>query len=63
MPSLFANIEVERVPGGHHCHLEGSEAAIAERIRRFLDALSSRELPRERGEAARVEAPLSGARQ
>jgi pimeloyl-ACP methyl ester carboxylesterase len=36
MPSLFADIEVERVPGGHHCHLEGSEAAIAERIRRFL---------------------------
>jgi pimeloyl-ACP methyl ester carboxylesterase len=36
MPSLFANIDVERVPGGHHCHLEGSEAAIAERIRRFL---------------------------
>jgi pimeloyl-ACP methyl ester carboxylesterase len=33
---LFANIEIERVPGGHHCHLEGSEAVIAERIRRFL---------------------------
>ena len=33
---LFADIEVERVPGGHHCHLEGAEAAIAERIRRFL---------------------------
>jgi pimeloyl-ACP methyl ester carboxylesterase len=37
MPKLFANIEVERVPGGHHLHLEGSEGAIAERIRRFLD--------------------------
>jgi pimeloyl-ACP methyl ester carboxylesterase len=37
MPKLFADIEVDRVPGGHHFHLEGSEAAIAERIRRFLD--------------------------
>ena len=37
MPKLFADIEVERVPGRHHFHLEGSEAAIAERIRRFLD--------------------------
>jgi pimeloyl-ACP methyl ester carboxylesterase len=37
MPKLFANIEVERVAGGHHLHLEGSEGAIAERIRRFLD--------------------------
>ena len=36
MPSLFANIEIERVPGGHHCHLEGSEDVIAERIRAFL---------------------------
>jgi pimeloyl-ACP methyl ester carboxylesterase len=36
MPRLFANIEVERVTGGHHFHLEGSEGAIAERIRRFL---------------------------
>jgi pimeloyl-ACP methyl ester carboxylesterase len=36
LPSLFADIEVGRVPGGHHFHLEGSEAAIAERIRRFL---------------------------
>jgi pimeloyl-ACP methyl ester carboxylesterase len=35
-PSLFADIEVERVPGGHHCHLEGSEGAIAERIGAFL---------------------------
>ena len=38
MPSWFANVEVERIPGGHHFHLEGSEAAIAERIRRFLDS-------------------------
>jgi pimeloyl-ACP methyl ester carboxylesterase len=37
MPRLFPSIEVERVPGGHHCHLEGSEQIIAERIRRFLD--------------------------
>jgi pimeloyl-ACP methyl ester carboxylesterase len=36
MPGLFANIEVERLPGGHHFHLEGTETAIAERIRRFL---------------------------
>jgi pimeloyl-ACP methyl ester carboxylesterase len=37
MAQLFADIEIERVPGGHHCHLEGSERAIAERIRRFLE--------------------------
>lgn len=37
-PSWFANVDVERIPGGHHFHLEGSEAAIAERIRRFLDS-------------------------
>ena len=37
-PTLFANIEVDRIPGAHHFHLEGSEGAIAERIRRFLDA-------------------------
>jgi pimeloyl-ACP methyl ester carboxylesterase len=36
MPKLFANIEVGEMPGGHHCHLEGAEAAIAERIRAFL---------------------------
>jgi pimeloyl-ACP methyl ester carboxylesterase len=36
LPSLFANIEVDRIPGGHHFHLEGSEPVIAERIRRFL---------------------------
>ncbi len=36
MPQLFADIEVHRIPGGHHCHLEGAEAAIAERIRTFL---------------------------
>jgi pimeloyl-ACP methyl ester carboxylesterase len=38
LPSLFASIEVDRVPGAHHFHLEGSEAVIAERIRRFLDS-------------------------
>jgi pimeloyl-ACP methyl ester carboxylesterase len=37
MPQWFANIEVERIAGGHHFHLEGSEAEIAARIRRFLD--------------------------
>jgi pimeloyl-ACP methyl ester carboxylesterase len=37
MPQLFADIEIERVPGGHHCHLEGSERTIAERMRRFLE--------------------------
>jgi pimeloyl-ACP methyl ester carboxylesterase len=37
MPKLFANVEVDRLPGGHHFHLEGSEAAIAARIRGFLD--------------------------
>lgn len=36
LPQLLANIEVDRVPGGHHCHLEGAQRAIAERIRRFL---------------------------
>jgi pimeloyl-ACP methyl ester carboxylesterase len=36
IPQLFANIEVDRVPGGHHCHLEGAQRAIAERIQRFL---------------------------
>lgn len=36
LPSLIPNVEVDRAVGGHHCHLEGSEGAIAERIRRFL---------------------------
>jgi pimeloyl-ACP methyl ester carboxylesterase len=36
LPGLFASIEVERLAGGHHFHLEGAEAAIAARIRRFL---------------------------
>jgi pimeloyl-ACP methyl ester carboxylesterase len=38
MEKLFAHVEVDRAPGGHHFHLEGSEAAIAERILRFLDS-------------------------
>jgi hypothetical protein len=38
LPTLFARVETGRVAGGHHFHLEGSEAAIAERIRRFLDS-------------------------
>lgn len=37
LPGMFDDIEVGRVPGAHHCHLEGSEGAIAERIRLFLD--------------------------
>jgi pimeloyl-ACP methyl ester carboxylesterase len=36
MPQLFADLELDRVPGGHHCHLEGTEVAIAQRIRAFL---------------------------
>jgi pimeloyl-ACP methyl ester carboxylesterase len=36
MPRLFANIEVQRVPGGHHCHLEGGQTVIAEHVRAFL---------------------------
>ena len=36
LPSLLPNVEVDRVVGGHHCHLEGSERAIAHRIQRFL---------------------------
>jgi pimeloyl-ACP methyl ester carboxylesterase len=36
LPTLIPNIEVDRVVGRHHCHLEGSERSIAERIRRFL---------------------------
>jgi pimeloyl-ACP methyl ester carboxylesterase len=36
LPNLIPNIEVDTVVGGHHCHLEGSEGAIAQRIRRFL---------------------------
>jgi pimeloyl-ACP methyl ester carboxylesterase len=33
---LFADIEVGELPGGHHFHLEGAEAALAARIRSFL---------------------------
>jgi pimeloyl-ACP methyl ester carboxylesterase len=33
----FARIEVAQLPGGHHFHLEGAEADIAARIRRFLE--------------------------
>jgi pimeloyl-ACP methyl ester carboxylesterase len=38
MPGWFANIEVDRIAGGHHLHLEGGEGAVAQRIARFLDA-------------------------
>lgn len=36
LPSWFKTVEAERVPGGHHCHLEGAEDVIAARIERFL---------------------------
>ncbi len=36
MLTLFANIEVVRLPGGHHFHLEGAEREIAQRTKRFL---------------------------
>jgi hypothetical protein len=35
--TLFASLEVLRLPGGHHLHLEGGEAAIGAALRRFLD--------------------------
>lgn len=34
---LFGNIEVVRLAGGHHLHLEGAEVEIAERVRRFFN--------------------------
>lgn len=36
MIAAFANIEVVRLPGGHHLHLEGAEGEIAARVRTFL---------------------------
>jgi len=33
---LLADVEVVRLPGGHHLHLEGTEVEIAGRIRAFL---------------------------
>jgi pimeloyl-ACP methyl ester carboxylesterase len=36
MIAAFRDIEVVRVPGGHHLHLEGAEAEIAALVRRFL---------------------------
>ena len=36
MIGLFADIEVVRLPGGHHLHLEGAEVEIAARTLRFL---------------------------
>jgi pimeloyl-ACP methyl ester carboxylesterase len=32
----FAQIEIVEVEGGHHCHLEGAEGLIAERMQRFV---------------------------
>ena len=36
MISRFATIEVVRLPGGHHFHLEGAQVEIAARMRAFL---------------------------
>jgi pimeloyl-ACP methyl ester carboxylesterase len=36
--SLFASLEVVRLPGGHHLHLEGGEVAIAAALGPFLAA-------------------------
>jgi pimeloyl-ACP methyl ester carboxylesterase len=38
MTTEFRSIEVVRLPGGHHFHLEDTAPAIAERVRRFLGA-------------------------
>jgi pimeloyl-ACP methyl ester carboxylesterase len=37
MTELFANIEIVRMAGGHHLHLENAVAEIAALIRAFLD--------------------------
>jgi pimeloyl-ACP methyl ester carboxylesterase len=36
MPQHFADIEVHRIPGRHHLHLEGASDAIAALLLRFL---------------------------
>jgi pimeloyl-ACP methyl ester carboxylesterase len=36
MIAAFKNIELVRLPGGHHLHLEGAETEIAGLVRRFL---------------------------
>lgn len=36
MISRFAQIDVVRLPGGHHFHLEGAQGVIADRIRPFF---------------------------
>jgi pimeloyl-ACP methyl ester carboxylesterase len=33
---LFPGVEIQRLPGGHHFHLEGAEEAIAASVREFL---------------------------
>jgi pimeloyl-ACP methyl ester carboxylesterase len=38
MIAAFERVEVVRLAGGHHLHLEGAEAQIASLIRRFLGA-------------------------
>ena len=39
---LFSKLEIERLDGGHHLHLEGGEIAIAARALPFLASSSSR---------------------
>jgi hypothetical protein len=36
MLGAFRDLCVERLPGGHHLHLEGAEAPIAGAIRTFF---------------------------
>ena len=38
MIAAFARIDLVRLPGGHHLHLEGAEAEIGALVRRFLRA-------------------------
>ena len=36
MLAYFSDLELHRLPGGHHLHLEGGEAEIAKQVLRFL---------------------------
>ena len=38
LPELPASIELEQVPGGHHCHMDESVGRIAARIADFIGA-------------------------
>lgn len=35
--SAIANLQVENVPGGHHCHLDGKTGYVADAVRHFLE--------------------------